>query len=166
MSSDLIWGTYPGPDPSKVDDRASTVAQLILDRFAATPEEEAFRRPVDGGWASTTWRETGEHVRKLAAGLISLGIQPEERVAIASSTRYEWVLADLAVMCAGGATTTIYPTTTSSEVSYILGDSHSRIVFAEDDEQLKKIREHRSELPEIIALVTFDGVSPTRRRAS
>ncbi|MGW5363740.1 AMP-dependent synthetase/ligase [Actinopolymorpha pittospori] len=159
MSSDLIWGTYPGPDPSKVDDRASTVAQLILDRFAATPEEEAFRRPVDGGWASTTWRETGEHVRRLAAGLISLGIQPEERVAIASSTRYEWVLADLAIMCAGGATTTIYPTTTSSEVSYILGDSHSRIVFAEDDEQLKKIREHRSELPEIIALVTFDGAA-------
>ncbi|MET9023158.1 long-chain fatty acid--CoA ligase [Actinopolymorpha sp. NPDC004070] len=159
MSSDLLWGSNPGDvDQSKVDNRASTVAELILHRFESTPDAEAFRYPVGDGWESVTWGQTGERVRRLAAGLISLGIEPEQRVAIASSTRYEWVLADFAIMCAGAATTTIYPTTTPDEVSYILGDSGSRLVFVEDDEQLKKIREHRAELPDIAWLVTFaDG---------
>ncbi|MGW0229519.1 AMP-dependent synthetase/ligase [Actinopolymorpha singaporensis] len=159
MSSDLLWGSNPGDvDQSKVDNRASTVAELILHRFESTPDAEAFRYPSDGGWESSTWGQAGERVRRLAAGLISLGIEPEQRVAIAASTRYEWVLADFAIMCAGAATTTIYPTTTPDEVSYILGDSGSRVVFVEDDEQLKKIREHRSELPDIAWLVTFtDG---------
>ena len=72
----------------------------------------------------------------LAAGLISLGVQPEDRVAIASGTRMEWILADLAVMCAGGATTTVYPTTQHEDVAYILGDSESKVVFAEDAVQV------------------------------
>ncbi len=158
MSSDLIWGTNPAvPDQSKVDSRASTVAQMVLDRVAATPDAEAYRYPVGSGWESATWRETGDRIHLLAAGLISLGVRPEERVAIAAATRYEWVLADLAIMCAGAATTTIYPTTTASEVAYITGDSGSRVVFAEDDNQIKKIREHRSELADLTTIVTFDG---------
>ena len=160
MSSDLIWGTNPGqPDQSKVDNRAATVAHLVLDRVASTPDAEAYRYPVGARWESATWREAGERVRLLAAGLIALGIAPEERVAIAAPTRYEWVLADLAIMCAGAATTTIYPTTTSSEVAYIISDSRSRIVFAADDEQIKKIREHRGDLPDLQTIVTFDGVA-------
>ncbi|MGH3487892.1 MAG: AMP-dependent synthetase/ligase [Actinopolymorphaceae bacterium] len=158
MTSDLIWGTNPAqPDQSKVDNRAPTVARLILDRIEATPDVEAYRYPVGESWESATWQQTGDRVRRMAAGLIALGIEPEQRVAIASATRYEWVLADLAIMCAGAATTTVYPTTNSVDVGYILGDSRSRIVFAENDEQLKKIREHRSELPELATIVMFDG---------
>ncbi|MEQ7125097.1 long-chain fatty acid--CoA ligase [Actinopolymorpha sp. B11F2] len=158
MTSDLIWGTNPAqPDQSKVDDRAPTVARMILDRIASTPEVEAYRYPVGDRWESATWQQTGDRVRRLAAGLIALGIEPEERVAIAAATSYEWILADFAIMCAGAATTTIYPTTTSSEVAYILGDSRSRIVFAENDEQVKKVREHRSKLSELTMIVTFAG---------
>jgi long-chain acyl-CoA synthetase len=156
MTSDLIWGTNPAqPDQSKVDNRPATVARLILDRIASTPEVEAYRYPVGDRWESATWQQTGDRVRRLAAGLIALGIEPEQRVAIAATTSYEWILADFAIMCAGAATTTIYPTTTSGEVAYILGDSRSRIVFAEDDEQVKKIREHRADLPELTTIVTF-----------
>ena len=71
----------------------------------------------------------------LAAGLVDLGVEPQQRVAIASTTRIEWILADLAIMCAGGATTTVYPTTTAPDVAYILGDSESVVLFAEDAEQ-------------------------------
>jgi long-chain acyl-CoA synthetase len=156
MTSDLIWGTNPAqPDQSKVDNRADTVARMILDRIARTPEVEAYRYPVGERWESVTWQQTGDRVRRLAAGLMALGIEPEQRVAIAATTSYEWILADFAIMCAGAATTTIYPTTTSSEVAYILGDSDSRIVFAENDDQVKKVREHRSELPELTTIVTF-----------
>ena len=57
------------------------------------------------------------------AGLVALGVQPEHRVAIASGTRYEWVLADLAIMRAGAATTTVYPSAIPDDVAFILADS-------------------------------------------
>jgi long-chain acyl-CoA synthetase len=78
-------------------------------------------------------------------------------VALASSTRYEWVVADLAVMLAGGATTAIYPTTSETDVTYIVADSASRIVFAENDAQIAKLAANRSALPELVKVVTFDG---------
>ena len=63
-------------------------------------------------------------------------------MAIASGTRIEWVLADLAIMSAGAATTTVYPTTQHDDVAFILGDSGSRVVFAEDQGQVDKIEAH------------------------
>ena len=115
--------------------------------------------PEGDGWESVTWAETGEQVKRLAAGLIALGVESEQRVGISSGTRYEWIAADLAVMCAGAATTTVYPSTISDDVSYILADSECRVVFAEDDEQVAKIREHKSELPHLSQVVVFDGTA-------
>ena len=63
-------------------------------------------------------------------------------MAIACNTRIEWILADLAIMCAGGATTTVYPTTTHEDVAFILADSESKIIFAEDDGQVAKVLDH------------------------
>jgi long-chain acyl-CoA synthetase len=146
-------------DNTLVVNRAPSVARLFVDRVAATPDREAFRRPVGEGWVSMTWRQTGEQVKEWAAGLLALGIQPEQRVAIISSTRVDWILADCAVMCAGAATTTVYPTTPAPDVAYIVRDSGSKIAFAEDDEQVAKLREHRSELPELDKVITFDGTA-------
>ena len=95
----------------------------------------------------------------LAAGLLSLGLESEQRVGIVSGTRYEWILADLAVMCAAGATTTVYPSTNAEDTAYILSDSESRFVFAEDDEQIAKLRERKNELPHLAKVVTFDGTA-------
>ncbi len=74
---------------------------------------------------------------------------PSSASAIASSTRYEWILADLAIMCAGAATTTVYSSTNASDTAYILNDSECRIVFAEDAAQLAKLTDHRPELPNL-----------------
>ncbi|MGW5152370.1 AMP-dependent synthetase/ligase [Rhodococcus koreensis] len=147
-------------DRSKIENRAPSVAALFVDRVAHSPGREAFRYvdPDDPTmWASVTWSEAGDRVRNLAAGLIVLGVQAEQRVALASATRYEWVLADLAVMCAGAATTTVYPTTTAADVAYIVANSGSRVVFAEDDAQLAKLRENRSELGDVEKVVLIDG---------
>ncbi len=107
-------------DRSKIENRAPSVAALFVDRVAHSPNREAFRH-VDAAdpkkWSSVTWSEAGDRVRNLAAGLIVLGVQAEQRVALASATRYEWVLADLAVMCAGAATTTVYPHHHRSDVA-------------------------------------------------
>ena len=145
------------PDFTKIENRAPSVARMFLDRVAATPHSEAFRYPQDHSWESVTWQQVGERVHQIAAGLISLGIAPEDRVALASSTRYEWVLADFAVMCAGAATTTVYPTTMASDVAYIVANSGSRVVIAEDQTQVDKLLEHRAELPDVNKVVVIDG---------
>ena len=146
-------------DLSVIEHRARSVAHLFVDRVAKTPNAEAYRFPRGAGWESVTWVQTDARVRQMAAGLVALGVESEQRVALASSTRYEWVIADLAVMLAGAATTTIYPTTSESDVTYIARDSQSRVVFAEDDAQIAKFRANRSELPDVVKVVTFDGTA-------
>ncbi len=146
-------------DITLIENRPSNMATQFRDRVAKSPDAEAFRYPAADGqpWKSLTWKQAGDRVEKLAAGLLALGIQPEQRVGIAAGTRVEWIEADLAVLSAGAATTTVYPSTMAADVAYILADSESRIVFAEDDEQVAKLREHKSELPALEKVVVFDG---------
>ena len=137
--------------------KAPNLAMLFLNRVEASPDKEAFRYPGKDGWTSVSWKQAAERVEALAAGLLALGIEPENRIGIASTTRLEWILADLAIMCAGAATTTVYPSTNGDDTAYILADSASRIVFAEDDKQLEKITEHRGDLPDLAKIVVFEG---------
>ena len=146
-------------DASFVDNLAQNVAVLFLDRVETSPQAEAFRFPVGEAWESVTWKQAGERVSRLAAGLLSLGLTSEQRVGIASGTRYEWILADLAVMCAGGATTTVYPTTNAEDTAYIVGDAECQVVFAEDDEQVAKLTEEKSQIPTVKKVVVFDGTT-------
>jgi len=141
----------------RVPSRAVSVARMFYDRVAASPDAEAFRYPADGAWTSVSWRQTADTVEATAAGLLALGIEPEDRVAIASATCIEWLYADLATMCAGGATTAVYASTSAADVSFILSDSGSRIAFAEDDAQVAKLRAQRDHLPDLSRVVTFTG---------
>ena len=127
--------------------RPASVGAMFLDRVDATPDREAYRRPVGDRWESMSWREAGDRVQQLAAGLLDLGVLPEERVALICTTRVDWVLADFAIMCSGAATTTVYPTSNPEDVAYIVADSGAVVAFAEDDGQVAKLREHRDELP-------------------
>jgi long-chain acyl-CoA synthetase len=150
---------------SLVENRPPSAAHLLLDRVAATPDKVAYRYPVPGSdigggreeWRSMTWAQVMERVQAISAGLMELGILPEERVAIASATRVEWVLADFGVMCAGAAVTTVYPNTNAEETAFILADSGSRALFAENAEQLAKVLQRRSEVPELTAVILLDG---------
>lgn len=145
-------------DIAKIEGRAASVPRMFVDRVLASPGAEAFRFPDDGGWASVTWRQVGDRVALIAAGLISLGIKPEERVALASGTRYEWVVVDFAILAAGAATTTVYPTTHAEDVAFIVANSGSRIVVAEDQSQVDKLIAHRAELPAVDKVVVIDGI--------
>ncbi|CUW28425.1 MULTISPECIES: AMP-dependent synthetase/ligase [Streptomyces] len=146
-----------------IENRPPSVAALFLERVAATPDAEAYRHPVPPAsgqgpdeWKSLSWGQAAERVYAIAAGLIDLGVEPEQRVALASSTRVEWILADLGIMCAGGATTTVYPQTNADESAFILADSQSRVLIAEDAAQLAKAVEKRAELPDLIKVVVVD----------
>ncbi|CAN5476166.1 AMP-dependent synthetase/ligase [soil metagenome] len=146
-------------DTSFVDHLPQNVATLFLERVAKSPDAEAFRFPRGEAWESVSWQQAGDYVTRLAAGLLSLGLEREQRVGIASGTRYEWIVADLAIMCAGGATTTVYPSTNADDTAYILSDSACRYVFAEDDSQLAKLTEQEANLPDLATVITFDGAA-------
>jgi long-chain acyl-CoA synthetase len=152
-----VTNTVDAQPAATIANRAPNVARLFLERVQQTPSRPAYRFPDGEGWTAVTWAQTGDRVREVAAGLVALGVEAGQRVAIASGTRYEWIVADLAIMCAGAATTTVYPSSMSSDVAFILADSESRVVFAEDDSQIAKLTEVRSEIPLVSAVVTFDG---------
>ncbi|MEU0167948.1 AMP-dependent synthetase/ligase [Streptomyces iakyrus] len=147
-----------------IENRPPSVAGLFLERVTATPDAEAYRYPVPSSagqgpdeWKSLNWAQAAERVYAIAAGLIELGVRPEQRVALAAGTRIEWILADLGIMCAGAATTTVYPQTNADESAYILSDSESRVLIAENAEQLAKAKEKRAELPELTHVVVIDA---------
>jgi long-chain acyl-CoA synthetase len=133
------------------------VPELFLERAGKTPDDEAFRYPLNGGWKSLTWAQTGARVRAVASGLRVLGVSSEQVCAILASTRIEWVLADYGILCAGAATSTIYPNTLPEECAFILADSGAVVAFAENDEQVAKLASRRGELPALKHVVTFDG---------
>ncbi|MDH6227027.1 MULTISPECIES: AMP-dependent synthetase/ligase [Streptomyces] len=146
-----------------IDNRPPSVANLFLERVEATPEAEAYRYPVPSSsgqgpdeWRSLTWKQASDRVFGIAAGLVSLGVAPEERVALAAATRVEWILADLGILCAGAATTTVYPSTNADESAFILSDSDSKVLIAEDASQVAKALEKKAELPSLTHIVVID----------
>lgn len=135
---------------------ARSVAGLFLARVEATPDRVALRFPRNEVWESISWRECATRVRAISQGLLALGVGPEQRCAILSSTRVEWILVDLGILCAGAATTTVYPASTVEECAYVVSDSDSVVVFAEDAEQVQKLLTARPQLPLIRKLIVFD----------
>ncbi|MFF0474421.1 AMP-dependent synthetase/ligase [Streptomyces sp. NPDC004284] len=148
---------------TQIENRPPSVATLFLERVERTPDAEAYRYPVPAAsgtgpddWKTLNWGQAAERVYAIAAGLVDLGVEPEERVALASSTRVEWILADLGVMCAGAATTTVYPQTNAEESAFILSDSESKVLIAENAAQLAKAVERRADLPRLRHVVVVD----------
>lgn len=144
-------------DQSVIDGRAPSVAHLFIDRVKKTPSAHAYSYPAGDGWAQLTWSQADARVRAIGGGLLALGVKAGDRVGIAASTRVEWALADLGVMLAGAATTTIYPTSTADDMLYIVSDSGSTVVVAEDDAKVAALRSGRDAIPEVVKVVVIDG---------
>lgn len=137
--------------------RYQSVAAMFRARVQDTPDLDAFYSPEGSGWKTWSWAAVGERVRTHAAALRALSIEDGDRVAILCGTRVDWLFIDIAINCAGAATTTIYPSTPPDEVQYIAADSGSRVVFAENDKQVAKLVEKRAELPDVKTIVNIDG---------
>jgi long-chain acyl-CoA synthetase len=134
-----------------------TVPELLLYRIQASPDANAYSYPSGSGWKQVSWKQFGEQVKQIAMGLRALGLQNEQRVAILCNTRYEWVAADMAILSAGGATTTIYPSNLPEECAYILNDSDTKFVIAENEEQVAKLTKVKGELKGVKHVITIDG---------
>ena len=123
------------------------------------PTVDAFAHPApdDSGPVWLTWAQVGQRAKAVAAGLRGLGVGHEDPVAILANTRLDWVIADLGVMCAGGATTTVYPTTEPEDATFIIADSGSKVLIAENADPGGKIA--GADLPALTHVVLIDGTA-------
>ncbi len=119
------------------------------------PDFVTVSRQVNGDWRPVTARELATEVEALACGLIAAGIAPGDRVALMSRTRYEWLLADFAILSAGAVTVPIYETSSESQIQWILSDSQAVAVFVEDTAHAEKISGLRG-LQSLRSVWTFD----------
>jgi long-chain acyl-CoA synthetase len=153
VSLDKLRETPEATPTMTLDVPYRSIPEMFFQRAEATPDKRAFGYPGPAGPVWLTWSEVASRATAIAAGLRGLGIGNEDRVAIAANTRLEWVLADLGIMCAGAATTTVYPTTEAEDAAYIVRDSDSKVVIAEDATQVSKL----VDLPDLTHVVLIDG---------
>ena len=133
-----------------------TIPAMFWNAVALRGDQVWMRQKKLGIWKSWSWRQTGEAVRELAAGLQALGLKQGQTASILANTVVEWVLADVAVLSCGAVSNGIYPTDAASQVHYLCEDSATRVLFVEDDEQLDKALEVREQLPLLRKIVVFD----------
>ena len=112
---------------------------------------------VDGAWRDLSFAALATAVERIAAGLIALGINRGDRVALLCNTRPEWTEADFGILCAGATTIPIYPSNAPGECQHVLFDSASRAVIVEDATQLAKVREVAASLTDLEHVIVVDG---------
>jgi long-chain acyl-CoA synthetase len=120
------------PAVVRVDD-VDTLSTTLFANAEVYPDAVALRRKVDGAWAEVTFAAFTAQVVAVARGLVASGIEPGDRIALLSRTRYEWTLFDYAIVAAGAVTVPIYETSSAEQVAWILSDSGARAAVVEDD---------------------------------
>lgn len=132
----------------------ATLAKSAAEKYG---EEVAATFPRDGEWQSLTFTEMWTRVSELARGLVDLGIEPGDRVAILANTRVEFTIANLAVNAAAGIAVPVYPSNSPDECAWVVGNSGAKVIIAEDAGQVAKIDEVRESLPDVQHIVVIDG---------
>lgn len=135
---------------------ADTIARSFLKSVETRGDRPAIREKKFGIWQATSWREWLQISRDIAYGLHASGFRPGDVASIIANAVPEWVHADMGILCAGGVSSGIYPTDSSSQVEYLINDSSTKVIFAEDEEQLDKILTCRSRCPTLQKIIVFD----------
>jgi long-chain acyl-CoA synthetase len=136
---------------------SKTIADLLPLAVEKYGDASAQRFKDGEEWRDISYRELGEAVKEVALGLIDLGIEPGDKVAILAHTRPEWTQACFGILTAAGTLVTIYQTNSPEECQYVLHHSDSRAVFVEDAEQLAKIRAVEDDCPELEHVIVLDA---------
>ena len=135
---------------------ADTIARSFLKSVETRGDRPAIREKKFGIWQPTSWREWLQISKDIAFGLHASGFRPGDVASIIANAVPEWVYADMGILCAGGVSSGIYPTDSSVQVEYLINDSSTKVIFAEDEEQLDKILSCRSRCPTLQKIVVFD----------
>jgi long-chain acyl-CoA synthetase len=133
-----------------------TIGSMFLDNAKRYADRICMKAYIDRQWKSFSWKQVEENVRHFAYGLLSLGLEPGDKVALMSENRPEWAWTDLAVLCLGGAIVTIYPSNTAPQAQYIIQNSEAKYVALSQSTHLEKIRQVRGELKNLQQVILFD----------
>ena len=129
------------------------------------PDDAAIHdRGPDGGWVTNTWAEYWESVRRVGKGLIALGLQPEDCVAIVGANRRDWVICQHGINAAQGIPAPLYTTLLPEQMAYIVGNAQSKIVVCDDETQLNKFLSITEAESPIEHIVTMDDLGSTDPR--
>jgi long-chain acyl-CoA synthetase len=136
---------------------ADTFPKLLVTKAAEYGDRRvALREKEFGIWQSVTWREYLEHVKYFSLGLINLGLEPGDKIAIFGDNRPEWVYAELAAQAAGAISLGLYQDSVATELQYLIDFADVRFVVVEDQEQVDKILEVWDDLPKVQAVIYYD----------
>ena len=125
------------------------------------PDYVIFQRLINGVWTDVTCAQAAQQVRSTALGLIAEGVNPGDRVAILSATRYEWVILDYAILSVGAVTVPIYDTSSAEQVRWVLEDSGAVLVVTETDAHAQLVKELSDELPGLRKILRLESGGPT-----
>lgn len=134
----------------------ASIAQLFFDACQQFDKKDAVLVKTDGTYKPISHRFWRQRVNHFARGLISLGVQIDEKVAILAETRFEWTIADLGIVCAGGVNVPIYPTSSVDDIAYILDNSDAVGVVASSAEQIDKLLSIKDQLPKLRFIIVMD----------
>ena len=133
-----------------------TPARKIRETAGRYPELIAMREKNFGIWEEITYAEYWEKAQWIGCALKYFGVDTQDSVAIQSENRPEWFISDVAIQAIGAVSVGLYPTNPPSEVAYLIGHSESKILFAEDQEQVDKALEVIEELPDLKKIIYFE----------
>jgi len=142
-----------------------TLARMFWDRVEKSGDRPAQSFKQGTAWKTLTWREVGDIVREVALGLIAVGRQKGERIALLSASRAEWVQADFAIFSAGCVTVPVYPSYPPDLIAYVVNDSEAKTLVVEDPTQLAKALEARDRMPgleQIVVVTGYDAPQPPK----
>src|SRR5215204_4031187 len=157
METATVAASGSAAESSTHSKTCADLAPLAAARHADLPAVTS--KDAAGEWVSKSYREVGDIVRRLALGLIELGIEKGDKVSILANTRPEWTYFDFAALSAGATVVPIYQTNSPEECQYVLENSDAKTVIVEDDEQLEKIRKVRDRLPLLEHVIRMTGES-------
>src|SRR5260370_1767144 len=135
---------------------ADTIAKSFLLAAETRGDRPAIREKKFGVWQPTSWRQWLQISKDIAYALHATGFRPGDVASIIANAVPEWVFADMGILCAGGVSSGIYPTDSAAQVEYLVNDSATRVIFAEDEEQLDKILSCRARCSTLQKIIVFD----------
>jgi len=139
-----------------------TLARMLWSRVDRSGNRPAQQFKRDGRWHTLTWRQAGDVIEELALGLLALGRQKGDAVALLSASRVEWAHADMAILSVGCITVPVYPTYPPELIAYVVNDSQARTLIVEDSAQLAKALEARPKMERLEQIVVMAGYEPTQ----
>ncbi len=134
----------------------NTIPRLFWDSVKSRGERVAMREKDLGIWQEISWSHYGEKAKLTGLALHTLGLEKGNVVSIASEGNPEWLYTDMGTIGAGGISSGVYTTDSAAQVNYLVNDSATKFYFAENEEQLDKILEVRSECPTLKKIIVYD----------